>query len=239
MNIIQILMIVDIFSSFDPFINSFFYLFPISFWLLRLLRIILLSSSYWMGFNSFMWLISSPLIIMNEQSNRTFLHHIKGFRGVLVCIFVILITVNFIGLLPYVFSFSSHIVFSLILGLPFWLALVASSLINSIRDFIGGLLPGGAPNWLNPFLVIVETIRIIVRPLTLSVRLVANISAGHIVLSLIGIYCSSFLFRSEIGFIRLLIIQIFYIIFEVGICMIQGYIFCLLITLYADDHTHT
>lgn len=85
--------------------------------------------------------------------------------------------------------------------------------------------------------MLIETVRIIVRPVTLSVRLVANIRAGHIVLRLIGIYASSYLFISLANFILLLLVQIFYIIFEIGICVIQAYIFCLLLTLYADDHT--
>lgn len=85
--------------------------------------------------------------------------------------------------------------------------------------------------------MLIETVRIIVRPITLSVRLVANIRAGHIVLRLIGIYASSYVFISGGGFLMLLRIQVFYIIFEMGICVIQAYIFCLLLTLYADDHT--
>jgi len=77
-----------------------------------------------------------------------------------------------------------------------------------------------------------------VRPITLSVRLVANMSAGHIVLRLIGIYRSSYLFINSLSFLVLLFIQVGYIIFEVGICLIQAYIFCLLLTLYADDHSY-
>lgn len=89
---------------------------------------------------------------------------------------------------------------------------------------------------MNPFLVLIETIRILVRPITLSVRLIANIRAGHIVLRLIGIYASSFVFISGVSFFLLLIVQFMYIVFEMGICLIQAYIFCLLLTLYADDH---
>jgi ATP synthase subunit 6 len=147
-----------------------------------------------------------------------------------------LIFINLIGLLPYRFAYSRHIVFRLIFGLPLWFSLVLSRFINSPSVFIAGLLPGGAPDWLNPFLVLIETIRILVRPITLSVRLVANIRAGHIVLRLIGIYASSFIFMSGISFFFLIIIQFFYIVFEMGICLIQAYIFCLLLTLYADDH---
>ena len=181
--------------------------------------------------------MSYPLDIIYTQSARTFSHHLKGFTSIVVGLFVILILINLIGLLPYRFRYSSHIVFRLMFGLPLWFSLLLSRFINSPRTFMAGLLPGGAPDWLNPFLVLIETVRILVRPITLSVRLVANIRAGHIVLRLIGIYASSFIFTSRFSFLTLIFIQVFYIVFEVGICIIQGYIFCLLLTLYADDHT--
>jgi ATP synthase subunit 6 len=97
----------------------------------------------------------------------------------------------------------------------------------------------GAPAPLNPFLVIIETVRILVRPITLSVRLTANMRAGHIVLTLVGNYLTARFFISSIFSILLLIsIQVLYTIFEFGISLIQAYIFCLLITLYSDEHPH-
>jgi ATP synthase subunit 6 len=98
------------------------------------------------------------------------------------------------------------------------------------------LLPRGAPAWLSPPLVIIETIRILVRPLTLSFRLAANIRAGHIVLGLVNIYLAR-AFSSFISFSTLLTIRVVYTLFEVGICLVQAYIFCLLLSLYSDDHT--
>jgi F-type H+-transporting ATPase subunit a len=97
-------------------------------------------------------------------------------------------------------------------------------------------LPGGAPGWLNPFLVLVESVRIFVRPITISVRLVANMRAGHVVLCLIGIYCVCYFFLSWYLFLIILVVQISYIMFELGIGGIQSYIFRLLMSLYADDH---
>jgi F-type H+-transporting ATPase subunit a len=71
------------------------------------------------------------------------------------------------------------------------------------------------------------------------VRLMANIRAGHIVLTLIGNYLASrILTTSIISIIVLARVQIFYTIFEFGISLIQAYIFCLLITLYSDEHPH-
>ena len=97
----------------------------------------------------------------------------------------------------------------------------------------------GAPAPLNPFLVLIETVSILVRPITLSVRLIANISAGHIVLTLVGNYMTASLFIGGAFSIALLLsIQILYSVFEFGIGVIQAYIFCLLITLYSDEHPH-
>lgn len=237
MDFIQILMIVDIFSSFDPYINISFQSFSLLFWFFVGFRMILIRSSFWLSFNQIRWIMSYPLDIINIQSSRTFSHHLKGFTSLVISLFLILILVNLLGLLPYRFRYSRHMVFRLIFGLPLWFSLLLSRFFNSPATFIAGLLPGGAPDWLNPFLVLIETVSILVRPITLSVRLVANIRAGHIVLSLIGIYASSFIFLSGFSFVILIFIQVFYIIFELGICLIQGYIFCLLLTLYADDHT--
>lgn len=103
---------------------------------------------------------------------------------------------------------------------------------------IAHLLPEGAPTWLNPFLVLIESSSIVVRPITLSFRLAANIRAGHIVIRLIGIYASAAWFNRIVTIIILLLTTIGYILFEVAICIIQAYIFYLLLTLYSNDHAH-
>src|ERR1043165_1298380 len=116
--------------------------------------------------------------------------------------------------------------------------LIISRFSHNPKKSTAHFLPDGAPDWLNPFLVLIETTRVLVRPLTLSFRLAANIRAGHIVLRLIGIYCASAWFSSLTTTIFLTISAIGYILFEVAICLIQAYIFCLLLSLYSDDHAH-
>ena len=115
-------------------------------------------------------------------------------------------------------------------------SLIITAAVWSPSSFAAHLLPAGAPDWLNPFLVLIETIRICLRPITLSFRLAANIRAGHIVLGLIAIYISRRIFYPSLSLGLLFITQVFYTLFEVGICLIQAYIFCLLLTLYSDDH---
>nr|YP_007624880.1 ATP synthase F0 subunit 6 [Perinereis nuntia]AFU81101.1 ATP synthase F0 subunit 6 [Perinereis nuntia] len=230
-------MMLDIFSSFDPGINLINnFTSPLLFWTMVSASIMLFSLSLWSTPSNLMILMNSVTKIMNDQGTRTRGLHLKGFNIVIVSLFIIIININLIGLLPAVFSYSSHLLFTLSFGMPLWLALILSAIAFNTTSWIASLLPGGAPHWLNPFLVLIETISISVRPLTLSFRLAANMSAGHIVLTLIGTYCAASMFSSLIGLIVLFSIQMGYIMFEIGICLIQSYIFCLLLSLYADDH---
>nr|QNN93056.1 ATP synthase F0 subunit 6 [Platynereis sp. 2 PA-2020] len=230
-------MMLDIFSSFDPGVNVINnYMSPLVFWAITSSSIILFSLSLWVTPNTLNTSVNLITKVMNDQGNQTHGKHIKGFNSFIVALFIIIINMNLMGLLPAVFSYSSHLLFTLSFGLPMWLALIMSAIVFNPYSWVAGLLPGGAPHWLNPFLVIIETISISVRPLTLSFRLAANMSAGHIVLTLIGTYCAASMFSSVIGLIILISIQMGYIMFEMGICIIQSYIFCLLLSLYSDDH---
>jgi F-type H+-transporting ATPase subunit a len=96
------------------------------------------------------------------------------------------------------------------------------------------LAPSGAPGALMPFLILIETISILIRPITLTVRLVANISAGHIILALLANVLSSSL--GIFSWSACVAIIIFYYLFEIFVSFIQAYIFTLLIRLYITEH---
>lgn len=231
-------MITDIFSSFDPYIYNT--LFPSSsrFLVTNTLIILIIQSTLW-TISSRAISLKSPLKeTMFVQLSRTAGIHLKGLPSFLSAIFFMLVLVNLIGLVPYTFRTSRHLIYTLTLGLPVWLRLIISRFSHDFKKSTAHFLPDGAPDWLNPFLVIIETTRVFVRPLTLSFRLAANIRAGHIVLRLIGIYCASAWFSRAVGIISLTLTRVGYILFEVAICLIQAYIFCLLLSLYSDDHAH-
>nr|YP_009169450.1 ATP synthase F0 subunit 6 [Galeodea echinophora]AKL90647.1 ATP synthase F0 subunit 6 [Galeodea echinophora] len=231
-------MLVDIFSSFDDN-NQVFMSLYILMWVFSLSTIIIFSSTYWTMSPRWVSLILIFKDTVSSQIFRSFGLNMGGFINIISGLFLFLIFMNLSGLIPYVFSPTSHLAVSLSLGLPLWLSLIISAIFLNPSSVIAGLLPMGAPAPLNPFLVIIETVSIMVRPITLSVRLTANMSAGHIVLTLIGNYLTTSFFMSSIfSMIMLLSIQVFYTIFEFGIGLIQAYIFCLLITLYSDEHPH-
>nr|YP_009158195.1 ATP synthase F0 subunit 6 [Pomacea maculata]AKN78484.1 ATP synthetase F0 subunit 6 [Pomacea occulta]ART65956.1 ATP synthase F0 subunit 6 [Pomacea maculata] len=231
-------MLVDIFSSFDDhnqvFMSMYFFT-----WMFTFFIILMFSMTYW--FYSPRWETSIKIfkVTISSQVFRSFGASLGGFTSMISSLFLFLIFLNLSGLIPYVFSPTSHLVVSLSIGLPMWLCLIMSAVMHNFSSVVASLLPMGAPAALNPFLVLVESVSILVRPITLSVRLMANMSAGHIVLSLVGNYLTAALFSVSLSTMSLLIlIQVFYTIFEFGIGLIQAYIFCLLITLYSDEHPH-
>nr|YP_010924981.1 ATP synthase F0 subunit 6 [Harmothoe imbricata]AVW86132.1 ATP synthase F0 subunit 6 [Halosydna sp. YZ-2018]WKB17959.1 ATP synthase F0 subunit 6 [Harmothoe imbricata] len=230
-------MMADIFSSFDPATCSVYSSFsPSIFWMLTFFSFSMVQASLWTTSSRFSWLPTFPIEMMNAQASRTFGLHLKGFPSILSSLFLMLIILNLMGLLPYVFSSTSHLLLTLSLGLPLWMSLIISAIIFAPKSFTAHLLPGGAPDWLNPFLVITETLSICMRFITLSFRIAANMSAGHILLGLMGIAASSSIFTSIFTSSSVILIQLGYTIFEMGICLIQAYIFCLLLSLYSDDH---
>jgi F-type H+-transporting ATPase subunit a len=94
------------------------------------------------------------------------------------------------------------------------------------------LVPQGTPRVLMPFMVCIETIRNIIRPGTLAVRLTANIIAGHLLLTLIGNTGNNL---SSLLISFLLISQIALLLLEAAVAIIQSYVFAVLSTLYSRE----
>nr|YP_008593210.1 ATP synthase F0 subunit 6 [Sepia apama]BAN81937.1 ATPase6 [Sepia apama] len=229
-------MMVDIFSSFDDH-NSTLFSAHIMTWLLSLWSLIFINSSFWINTSNLSNMISLPKQIINIQTTRSYSMNLGGFMLTISSLFITIINFNLLGLMPYVFSTTSHLTMTFTLALPLWLSLIISSYMKNSYSSIAFMLPLATPTFLIPFLPIIETLSILVRPITLSIRLAANISAGHIILTLIGDYFTALvLMNNYMISMMILMISVGYFIFEVGISIIQGYIFSLLITLYTDDH---
>merc|ERR1711868_255775 len=111
---------------------------------------------------------------------------IPGTIFIFVSIFFFIIFSNFIGLVPYIFTSTSHLSITLVLALPIWLGTILFSIIFQYNNLLAHLVPLGTPSFLIPTIVIIETVRNVIRPITLSIRLAANMVAGHLLLTLLG-----------------------------------------------------
>ncbi len=152
-------------------------------------------------------------------------------------LFFIVFIINVSGLIPYVFRVTRHLIITLRFRLPIWFTLILSGIIVDRKRVLSHLVIFGSPEVLIIFLVLVESVRICIRPITLSVRLIANMRAGHVVLGLLGVSVRGYLlFGRLIVLLLALLIGAFYFIFEFGVRLIQSYVFRLLCILYSDDH---
>jgi F-type H+-transporting ATPase subunit a len=149
-----------------------------------------------------------------------------------ISLFSLLLFNNFLGLFPYIFTSSSHLVFTLTLAIPLWLSFMVYGWLNHTQHIFAHLVPQGTPPVLIPFIVCIETIRNIIRPGTLAVRLAANIIAGHLLMTLLG-NTGPNLAISLVGF--LLVVQIALLMLESAVAIIQSYVFAVLRTLYSSE----
>jgi F-type H+-transporting ATPase subunit a len=158
----------------------------------------------------------------------------NGSTTLFISLFVIILVNNFIGLFPYVFTASSHLLFTLTLSLPLWIAFILFGWINHTKHMFAHLVPQRTPGPLIPFIVLIETISNVIRPGTLAVRLIANIVAGHLLITLLG---NQTAVASNIILVGLVITQILLLTLESAVAIIQSYVFAVLSTLYASEIT--
>ncbi|KYN20699.1 ATP synthase subunit a, partial [Trachymyrmex cornetzi] len=106
-------------------------------------------------------------------------------------------------------------------------------ILNHLGILLAHLTPSGTPSILIPFMVIIESISLIIRPLTLAIRLTANIIAGHLLLTLLG---SSGININSLSTLSILIFtQILLLTLEIAVSLIQAYVFSILSTLYRRE----
>jgi F-type H+-transporting ATPase subunit a len=156
----------------------------------------------------------------------------KGNTLIFISLFFMILFNNFLGLFPYIFTRTRQIVMTLSLAFPLWLSFIIYGwLINTNHIFIH-LVPQRTPPLLIIFIVLIETIRNLIRPGTLAIRLTANMIAGHLLITLLGNIGSSLI---SYILIFLLIIQVILLILECAVTIIQSYVFTVLGTLYSRE----
>lgn len=223
-------MITNLFSIFDPSTNIFNL--PLN-WLRTLLGLIFIPLIFWFIPNRFtlLWnIILNKLhiefkILLNQDK-------IKGYTFLFITLFYLVLFNNFLGLFPHIFTSTRHIIITLTLSLPIWLSFILYGWINNYQHIFTHLIPQGTPSILIPFIVLIETIRNIIRPGTLAIRLTANIIAGHLLINLLG---STGTKISNYLIIILIITQFLLLTLELAVRIIQSYVIAILSTLYSSE----
>ena len=222
-------MITNLFSVFDP-ITSIMHL-PLN-WLSTFLGILFIPTLYWIIPSRWSLLWFNVLNTLHKEFKILLISSPVGGTIIVVTLFSLIVFNNSLGLLPYIFTRSRHLTITLSLSIPLWLAFIFYGWINHTQHIFAHLVPQGTPGALIPFIVLIETIRNVIRPGTLAVRLAANIIAGHLLLTLLGRTGPSL----SLWLISILLFaQILLLILEAAVAVIQSYVFAVLRTLYARE----
>lgn len=223
-------MITNLFSVFDPSTS----IFNLSLnWLRTFIGLILIPHSFWLLPSRINYLWNSIINLLFKEFKTLLRPNRKnGCSFIFISLFTLILFNNFLGLFPYIFTRSRHLTLTLTLALPLWLRFIIYGWLNHTQHIFIHLVPQGTPSILIPFIVCIETIRNIIRPGTLAVRLTANIIAGHLLLTLIG-NTGNLLSTFLLTF--LIIRQIALLLLESAVAVIQSYVFAVLSTLYSSE----
>nr|YP_007507182.1 ATP synthase F0 subunit 6 [Equus grevyi]AFQ41392.1 ATP synthase F0 subunit 6 [Equus grevyi]AFQ41406.1 ATP synthase F0 subunit 6 [Equus grevyi]AFQ41432.1 ATP synthase F0 subunit 6 [Equus grevyi] len=167
------------------------------------------------------------------------IHNNKGQTWTLMLMSLILFigSTNLLGLLPHSFTPTTQLSMNLGMAIPLWAGTVFMGFRHKTKAALAHFLPQGTPIFLIPMLVIIETISLFIQPVALAVRLTANITAGHLLIHLIGGATLALMNISPSTALITFIILILLTILEFAVAMIQAYVFTLLVSLYLHDNT--
>lgn len=153
-----------------------------------------------------------------------------------LCLFIFIVMLNVMGLFPYVFTPTVHIVVTFGLSFSILMGVTLLGFITFKFNFLSILMPGGAPLGLAPFLILIETLSYMSRAISLGVRLAANLTAGHLLFAIISGFAFNMLSNGLIVLsIFPLLVMIFITLLEMAVAIIQAYVFCLLTAIYLGD----
>ncbi|MBY0354248.1 MAG: F0F1 ATP synthase subunit A [Rickettsiales bacterium] len=158
----------------------------------------------------------------------------KPFIPFMFTVFFFVLTANLLGLVPYSFTVTSHIIVTFALSALVFLGVTAVGFYHHGLHFLKMFVPSGVPLPLIPLLVPIEVISYLARPITLSIRLAANMTAGHILLKVVA----GFVIALGIAGVVPLLLLVGLIGFEVFIAFLQAYIFTILTCVYLHDALH-
>lgn len=154
----------------------------------------------------------------------------------IISLFIFIAILNILGLFPYVFTPTAHIIMTFGLSLSILIAVTLLGIFTFQSNFLSLLMPAGVPFGLAPILVVIETLSYMIRAISLGVRLAANISAGHLLFAILSGFTFNMLANGLVVLSLFpILILIFITLLEMMVAVIQAYVFSLLTTIYLKD----
>ena len=163
----------------------------------------------------------------------------RKFLPIVFTLFLFILFGNLLGMIPYSFTFTSHIIVTFAMALMVFLGVTVLGIFTHGLHFFSFFVPQGAPKPLIPFMIVIEVISYLSRPMSLAIRLFANMMAGHTMMKvfagfIIGLGSATY----GIGGLAPLAMTVILTGFEILVAFLQAYVFAVLTCLYINDALH-
>jgi F-type H+-transporting ATPase subunit a len=153
-------------------------------------------------------------------------------------LFIFVLFANMLGMIPYSFTVTSHIIVTFALAITVFLGITLIAIVRNGIHFFTHFMPAGVPMWLAPVIVPIEIISYLSRPISLSLRLCANMLAGHTTLKVFAGFVVSMIgmggVLSASGILPLIMVTALTAL-EFLIAFLQAYVFAILTCLYLAE----
>ena len=156
----------------------------------------------------------------------------KPYFPFIFTLFMFVLLCNMVGMLPYSFTVTSHIIVTLVMALFIFIAVTVIGFIKHGLKYLSIFVPKGVPVILLPLITIIEIISYLSRPVSLSVRLFANMMAGHTMLKVFGSFVISL---GLLGGWLPLSFSVALTGLEILVAFLQAYVFAILTCIYLND----
>ncbi len=158
----------------------------------------------------------------------------KKFFPFIFSLFIFTLFGNILGMIPYGFTFTSHIAVTFFMAMVVFLGVTLIGLFKHGLHFFTLFFPHGAPLFTAPILIPIEIVSYLSRPISLSVRLFANMTVGHVLLKVLA----GFVVALGIFGVVPLVVLVAITALELLIALLQAYIFTILCCIYLNDALH-
>ena len=164
--------------------------------------------------------------------------HGRQYFPLIFTLFIVVLMGNVLGLIPYSFTYTSHIIVTGVLALMIFLTVTIMGFVNHGVKFLTLFTPPGVPFVMQLLIVPIEILSFLIRPATLSLRLFANMMAGHLMLKVFAGFSVMMLGLGGVGIVAGLVPMAFNValyILELLVAVLQAYIFAILSCIYLKD----
>ena len=179
--------------------------------------------------------VAESLYEVVDNMTHEILHdNARTYFPFVLTLFLFILFANVLGLVPYSFTVSSHIIVTLALALVVFIGATIIGFWRNGFSYLKIFVPSGVPVFLLPLVVLIEIVSYFIRPMSLSIRLFANMMAGHMMLKVMAGFV---VLLGYFGFVPLLA-MVGLTGLELLVAALQAYVFALLTCMYLSDAMH-